>query len=313
MNMKILITGGSGFVGSSLAKYARSSGLGVRVSSRKVAIEPLIGIEFCQVADLGPDTDWLCALSGVDVVVHCAGRAHVSKGYSGDSMVLFRLINTEGTLNLAKQAAKAGVRRFVYISSVGVNGIQSQDGFRFNECDQPRPHNAYSQSKLEAEEGLRKIAACTKLEVVIIRPTLVYGANAPGNFGALQRAVLRGLPFPLGSVRNKRSLVNIFNLVDFIVTCITHPQAANQTFLVSDGEDVSTVDIIIGLAGAARIPYYIFPVPVWLMRLIASVLDRREKFLGLCGNLQIDISKAREMLGWEPKVSVKEGLSRAME
>jgi nucleoside-diphosphate-sugar epimerase len=205
-----------------------------------------------------------------------------------------------------------GVRRFVFVSSIGVNGLQSGPGKAFSEADQPKPHNAYALSKWEAEQGLFRIADETGLEVVIIRPTLVYGPNAPGNFGLLMRSVQRGWPLPLGAVRNMRSLVALDNLVDFIVTCITHPQAANQTFLVSEGQDLSTTELVRGIAQAAGGPASLLPVPVWALQAGATLLGKGDAVQRLCGNLQVDISKARSLLGWIPPVSVEEGLRRAM-
>jgi nucleoside-diphosphate-sugar epimerase len=204
------------------------------------------------------------------------------------------------------------VNRFVFISSIGVNGSQTTIDKLFSESDQAKPHNAYALSKWEAEQGLMQIAAETGLEVVIIRPPLVYGCNAPGNFGSLMRAVQHGWPLPLGAVHNQRSMVALDNLVDFIVTCITHPQAANQTFLVSDGQDLSTTELIRGMAKAAGVSPRLLPVPVWALQAGATLLGKGGVVQRLCGNLQVDISKARSFLGWLPPLSVSEGLRRAM-
>jgi nucleoside-diphosphate-sugar epimerase len=257
-------------------------------------------------------TKWHQDLKNVEVVVHLAARAHILKEKSADPLGDFRQVNLEGTLNLALQAAKSGVKRFVFISSVGVNGSQTQIGHSFSEVDQPNPHNAYAISKLEAEQGLLRISNESGLEVVIIRPPLVYGLNAPGNFGSLLRAVHRGWPLPLGAVHNQRSLVALDNLVDFIITCINHPQAANQTFLVSDGQDLSTSELVRCMAQVAGLSAHLLPVPVWALKAGASLLGRGDVVQRLCGNLQIDISKARSLLGWVPPVSVEEGLRRAM-
>jgi nucleoside-diphosphate-sugar epimerase len=202
---------------------------------------------------LGNDADWWPLLAGKTVVVHTAARAraHVLNDRVADPLAEFRRVNVTGTLRLAEQAAEMGVRLFVFVSSIGVNEVQSAPGKAFLEADQPNPHNAYALSKWEAEQGLLRIADKTGLEVVIIRPPLVYGRNAPGNFGSPMRAVQRGWPLPLGAVHNQRSLVALSNLVDFIVTCITHPQAANQTFLVSDGQDLSTTELVRGMAQQA--------------------------------------------------------------
>lgn len=196
----------------------------------------------------------------------------------------------------------------MFISSVKVNGEATQPGAAFLPDAAAAPQDAYGLSKMEAEQGLRQIAADTGMEVVIIRPPLVYGPNAPGNFGALMRAVQRGLPLPLASVRNQRSLVALDNLVDFIITCATHPKAANQTFLVSDGQDLSTPELIRKMADAAGVPARLLPVPVWALQAGAQLLGKGGAVQRLCGNLQVDISKARKLLGWVPPVSVEEGL-----
>ena len=229
-----------------------------------------------------------------------------------DPLAAFRAVNVDGTLNLARHAVQAGVKRFVFISSIGVNGSQTAVGKPFSEIDKSKPHNAYALSKWEAEQGLLRIAAETGLEVVIVRPPLVYGCKAPGNFGSIARAVQRGWPLPLGAVHNQRSLVALDNLVDFIVTCITHTQAANQTFLVSDGQDLSTTELVRGMAQAAGVPARLLPVPVWALQAGAALLGKGDAVQSLCGNLQVDISKARTLLGWLPPVSVEEGLRRAM-
>jgi nucleoside-diphosphate-sugar epimerase len=229
-----------------------------------------------------------------------------------DPLTAFHAVNVQGTLNLACQAAAAGVKRFVFISSVKVNGECTQSVRAFTEADAPNPQEAYGRSKHEAELGLRQISADTGMEVVIIRPPLVYGPGVKANFAALMKAVQRGWPLPLGAVHNQRSLVALDNLVDFIFTCTTHPQAANQTFLVSDGRDLSTTELVHGLAQAARVPARVLPVPVWVLKTGAALLGKSDAMQRLCGSLQIDISKARRLLGWVPPVSVEEGLRRAV-
>jgi nucleoside-diphosphate-sugar epimerase len=311
MTLRILITGGQGFVGSALATGALTKDLAVRVSSRQKPVALVAGIEYCHTGDLGAATDWCSALAGIDVVVHCAGRAHVMNDSATDPLTLFRTANVEGTVRLARQAVAGGVKRFVYISSVGVNGVKTTPGRPFTEIDEPSPHNAYAVSKREAELALLQIATESGMEVVIIRPPLVYGVGAPGNFGALMRAVRRGWPLPLGAIDNRRSLVGIDNLVEFITVCIGDPRAANQTFLVSDGHDLSTTALVRGMADAAGMPARLLPVPVSMLRAAATVLGRADQVQGLCGNLQVDSSKARSLLGWVPPVSVAVGLRRS--
>jgi nucleoside-diphosphate-sugar epimerase len=307
-----LVTGGQGFIGKALVCGALTKRFYVRVSSRQSLNASCSYLEFAQVGELGPTTDWSSSLQNVNTLVHCAGRAHVIKDTEGDTLAAFRAVNLDGTLSLAHQAVKAGVKRFVFISSIGVNGSQSATSQPFSDTDQPMPQNAYALSKWEAEQGLMLIADKTGLEVVIIRPPLVYGYEAPGNFGSLMRAVQRGWPLPLGAVHNQRSLVALDNLVDFIITCITHPQAANQTFLVSDGQDLSTTELVRGMAQAAGLPARLLPVPVWALHAGAALLGKGDAMQRLCGNLQLDISKARNLLGWVPPISVVEGLRRAV-
>lgn len=205
------------------------------------------------------------------------------------------------------------MRRFVFLSSVGVNGLYTHSGQKFSESDPPNPHNAYAQSKLEAEQGLATLSVQTGMEVVVIRPPLVYGFNAPGNFGALSRLVLKRWPLPLGAISNNlRSLVALDNLVDFIVVCIQSPSAANETFLVSDGDDLSTNELVRGIADAAGISLKLWPIPPWLLLVIGVVLGKGEEVRRLCGSLQLDTSKAHLLLNWSPPLSVREGLIRAM-
>jgi len=304
--MKILVTGASGFIGLSLCKHLNALDCELVPSVRRPTGIPNEII-------LSKDEEWIFALNGCNVVIHLAGRAHVIKGETGDSLLQYRLVNVQGTEDLAKQAVKAGVQRFVYISSIKVNGERTAQNHAFIPGDIPNPEDAYGQSKLEAEEGLRQISAETGMEVVIIRPPLVYGPGVKANFAALMRAVQKGYPLPLGAVHNQRSLIALDNLVDFIITCISHPLAANQTFVVSDGQDLSTTELLKGMAKAADVPSRLLPVPVWALQAAASVLGKGDVIQRLCGNLQVDISKARTLLGWVPPISVEEGLRRAMQ
>ncbi|MDO9145873.1 MULTISPECIES: SDR family oxidoreductase [Comamonadaceae] len=310
----ILVTGGTGFVGKEVVQrlLADDELQRVAVAVRKGG-QPWPGQVLPRVTgDLEPSTGWSIALEGVSAVVHCAARVHVMHDTEADPLTAFRVVNVEGTLNLARQAAATGVKRFVFISSVKVNGESTHPGQAFNESNAPNPQDAYGQSKHEAEQGLRQLAVDTGMEVVVIRPPLVYGPGVKANFAALMRAVQRGWPLPLGAVHNQRSLVALSNLVDFIITCITHPQAANQTFLVSDGQDLSTTELVRGMAHAAGVPARFLPVPVWAMQAGATLLGKGDAVQRLCGNLQVDIYKARKLLGWVPPVSVEEGLIRAM-
>ena len=308
------MTGVTGFVGKALVQRlladdeSRRLVVAVRRGGQRwpEQVLPIV------TGDLNPSADWSGALKGVAVVFHSAARVHVMEDTEADPLTAFRAVNVDGTLNLAHQAARAGVKRFVFISSIKVNGESTPPGRAFTEADAPNPQDAYGQSKHEAEQGLRQISADTDMEVVIIRPTLVYGLGVKANFAALMRAVQRGWPLPLGVVHNQRSLVAMDNLVDFIVTCITHPKAANQTFLVSDGQDLSTTELVRGMAQAAGVPVRLVPVPVWVLQTGALLLGKGDVVQRLCSNLQVDISKARSLLGWVPPASVEEGLRRTM-
>ena len=305
----VLLTGATGFVGGALARRLSVYGqYSLVLACRRQVMAPPRWIKSMVVGDIGQETDWSAALSRVDVVVHLAARAHVFKDLASNPLAEFRKINTEGTLALARQAAEVGVRRFVFISSIGVNGNQSTQPF--NEHDPPRPVEPYAISKYEAEQGLSKIAEETAMEIVIIRPPLVYGPNAPGNFGRLLRWVDHGIPLPLGAIHNKRSLVALDNLVDLIITCLDHLAAANQTFLVSDGEDLSTTELLRRMGLALGCPARLIPMPASLLEAGAAFLGRREMAQRLCGSLQVDISKTRTLLGWNPPISVDEGLRR---
>ncbi len=308
----ILVTGASGFVGSALLRRLAMVGKDVKASYRNGKCHPPPGVQTVLVGDLGPVQDWGAALESVEVVVHTAARVHVMRDTAADPLEEFRRTNVAGTLNLARQAAAAGVRRFVFISSVKVNGESTLPGRPFTERDAPAPQDAYGLSKLEAELGLRAIAQETGMELVVIRPPLVYGPGVRANFRALMRAVARGLPLPLAAVDNRRSLVGLDNLVDFIVTCIDHPSAADEIFLVSDGEDLSTPGLIRGLAQAMGRSPRLFRMPLWMLRVPAALLGRRASLERVCSSLQVDISKARTILGWHPPVPVSEGLAQVV-
>ena len=313
---RVLVTGATGFVGRALVARLLGDALALPVAALRspLAYKPKASNSVSEVL-VGPidgQTIWACALTGVDVVVHAAARVHVMSDKSTDPLAEFRRVNVAGTLNLAQQAAASGVQRFVFVSSVKVNGEVTLPGQAFTETDAPGPQDPYGQSKNEAELGLRQLAADTGLEVVIIRPPLVYGPGVKANFAALIRAVQRGWPLPLGAVHNQRSLVALDNLVDLIVTCLQHPAAANETFLASDGQDLSTPELVRGMARAAGVPARLWPVPVWALQAAAVALGKGAAVQRLCDNLQVDISKARNLLDWVPPVGMDEGLRQAM-
>lgn len=309
--MKVFLTGATGFVGSALLKRFIAEGEVLSALVRNCSVNLSNGVNQV-VGDLSnlSDDDY-SVLNGVDVVVHAAARAHIMRDEVLDPLAEYRKVNRDATLALARLAAKAGVKRFVFVSSIGVNGKLNIRPF--SENDTPQPHDAYSLSKYKAEQGLLEISKETTMEVVIIRPPLVYGANAPGNFASLVKWVRRGTPLPFGSVYNQRSLIALDNLVDFIVLCADRkrsPKAANEVFLISDGEDVSTSDLLRKVARAYGIRSRLLPIPVWLMTFAAKLLGKGTIAERLFTNLQVDSSKARNILGWTPVVTMHEQLAK---
>ncbi|MEC9040539.1 MAG: SDR family oxidoreductase [Pseudomonadota bacterium] len=307
--MNILLTGATGFVGSRLADLLLH-----RTSHQLTSAVRRQGTVVCGqevvVDSLNADTDWSKAVLNQEVVIHAAARAHVMSDQSSDPIEEYRKVNVEGTLNLARQSVEAGVQRFVYISSIKVNGEQTAPGKPFTEWDAPAPSDPYGVSKMEAEEGLMELARNTELEVVIVRPPLVYGPGAKGNFASMIKLIEKSVPLPLGAIHNKRSLVSLDNLVDLIITCMDDPAAANQVFLAGDGEDLSTTELLQGVANAMGKRSRLVPLPAGLLMFGATVLGKKAMAQRLLGSLQVDISKARNLLGWHPPLSVKEGLKR---
>lgn len=308
---KILVTGAGGFIGKAVSQRLFKD-YSVRLASRylNVARPNDLSVDTVLSPDLGSNGNWTEALKEVNVVIHLAALAHLTNNPKANPLTEFRRINAEGTLELARQAVSIGVKRFVFVSSIGVNG--NENSIPFTEVDIPDPIEPYAVSKLEAEDGLRQIANRSNMGVVIIRPPLVYGSNAPGNFGSLLRWVKSGVPLPLGAINNKRSFVALDNLVDLIITCLDHPAAANQTFLAGDGEDLSTTELLKRVALALGKPSRLIPVSVGVLQWTASILGKKAMMQRLCGSLQVDISKARNVLGWTPPITVEEGLRRAV-
>ena len=303
----VLITGANGFIGNALCEALLCSGHVVRGALRS-AYSGITAVESQVVGEINGCTDWSEALRNIDVVIHLAARVHVMDDQSADPLAEFRRINVDGSLNLAKQAAWAGVKRLIYLSSVKVNGEYTLAGHPFKESDIANPQDAYGLSKFEAEQGLLLIAQETGLEVVIIRPPLVYGQGVKANFASMMRAVKRGLPLPLAAIHNSRSFVYVGNLVSLIATCIQHPAAVNEVFLVSDGCDLSTTQLLKACATALGVKSRLWHVPQRLIESLAALVGKRDVAQRLCGNLQVDITKAQSLLGWAPPIAIAEGL-----
>lgn len=308
--MKVLVTGADGFVGRAVCAHLRANGMGVVAAVRRIK-EAQTSADVVAVGDIGPDTDWRVALQDCQVVIHLAAHVHQMGAVARKADAQFDWVNVRGSGNLGRQAALAGVQRFIFMSSVKVHGESTVPGTAFAEHDTPAPQDAYARSKLAAEQVLLQIAQAQRMELTVVRAPLVYGPGAKANFGSLLRAVARGWPLPLGAIHNARSLVGLDNLVDAVALCVTHPEAANQTFLVSDGHDVSTRELVAAMALAANMPLRLIAVPTTLIRLGCSVLGRQNIATRLLDNLQVDISKLRNTLGWTPPESLHAGLRKA--
>jgi len=306
--LKVLVTGATGFVGRRLCERMLVDGWQVRGTLRtsKDATSLPAGVDAVQIQSIGHDTNWSSAMSGIDTVVHLAARVHVMHDTASDPLEAFREVNAHGTERLARMAADCSVRRFIYLSSVKVNG--EGNNVPYTERDTPSPEDPYSVSKWEAEQALQRVAAETGLEVGILRPPLVYGPRVKANFLRMIEVIERGIPLPLASINNRRSFIYLGNLVDAIVTSINHPKAARQTYLVSDGEDVSTQELIRRVADALGRPARLFPFPPSFMKLAGSIIGKSDAVERLLGSLVVDSSKIRRELGWMPPYTMEEGL-----
>ncbi|MCK7459141.1 NAD-dependent epimerase/dehydratase family protein [Idiomarina aminovorans] len=303
--MKVLLTGSTGFLGAYLNKYFLEKGLSTVTPIRKAKSDNA-SKTYLHLSSLNDLTTQVLSSEKVDTFVHCAGVAHKHEISVGE----FSRVNTDLTLLLAHRAAAVGVKRFVFFSSIGVNGASSESPF--NARDKEAPYDAYTESKYDAEKGLREISLETGMEIVIIRPPLIYGSNAPGNFAKFVKLASIPVPKPLGSINNKRSFVSVENLSDFTYLCLTHTAAANETFLVSDGEDLSTTEFLRKMSNAMGKRAMLIPFPVSWMRRLASFVDKQKLINKLAVNVQVDIEKNRTLLGWEPKVSIDEALRNAL-
>jgi nucleoside-diphosphate-sugar epimerase len=315
-NTSLLLTGATGFVGQGILKQALKQSLDVScVSRQKMRI--LNGsnglMQNILIQDLAPDTDWSMSLSGITTVLHCAARVHVMQETSADPLTLFRQVNVAATMNLARQAALAGVRQFIFISSVKVNGEQTTLGHPYTEESKPQPEDAYGISKYEAELALLELGRNTGMAITIIRPPLVYGPGVRANFLSLLQSVRRGLPLPLGRIHNKRSFVYLDNLVSLVLCCLDNPKASNQVFLASDGEDLSTTELLQACATALGVQSRLLPFPASLLSFAARLLGKKSMADRLCQSLQVDISKAKQVLNWTPPYTVAQGLLATVE
>jgi len=301
----VLVTGANGFVGRALCETLAASGRGLRKALR--APDPDVA-DASVVGDIGGDTDWRAALEGVQCIVHLAARTHVLRETAADPLAEYRRINVAGTERLARAAVARGVRRFVFLSSVKVNGERT-DSRPYTEDDAPRPEDHYGASKWEAEQALARIAAGTGLEVVVMRAPLVYGPGVKGNFLRFMRLLARGVPLPLGAIENRRSFIYLGNLAHAIVLAIDAPRAANRTYLVADGENVSTPELALGIAAALGVKPRLLPFPLAVLKLAATLAGRRAEFARLTDSLQVDSSRIRRELEWRPRCSLSQGLA----
>jgi len=300
----MLVTGATGFVGKALLKRLQHDAqFRIRAAVRSEQSVLGAGVERVVVGDLTPDIDWTTALHDVDVVVHLAARVHMMRDTTTDPLAEYRRVNRDATLSLGRQAAQAGVRRFVFVSSIKVNGESTTAGAPYRADDLPAPVDAYGISKREAEDGLLQLVDKTRLEVVVVRPPLVYGPGVAANFLKLMQLVKLRLPLPFGRIGNRRSLVALDNLVDLLLLCSAHPAASNQIFMVSDGNDLSITDLIRLIAKSMGRPSILLPVPEKLMLWGARAIGKPDVANRLLGSLQVDISAAQKILGWQPIVS----------
>jgi UDP-4-keto-D-QuiNAc 4-reductase len=304
---KILVTGATGFIGGAIARKLNLDGRHeLMLALRRSPMEE-IPSPFNVVGELGPHNQWQSSLAGCQAVIHCSALNHSSNSRD-DSLDCFRRANVQGTLNLARQAIDAGVRRFIFLSSIKVNGTTTRVDQAFSPDDEPSPMDSYGISKLEAEIGLLKIGREYGLEVTILRLPLVYGAGVKANFLTMMRWINLGFPLPFGTVRNKRTLLYCGNLVDLIEVCLTHPAAANQVFTAGDGEDLSTTELLRNLGIALAKPARLFHVPTVIMKRVAKTLGKADMASRLLDSLRVDVGKAKALLGWQPPISINEGL-----
>ncbi|WP_242675274.1 NAD-dependent epimerase/dehydratase family protein [Phytopseudomonas dryadis] len=307
--MKVLLTGASGFVGRAMQVCLRDAGHECVAVTRQSTILPN-GRETLALGNISAQTDWQEVLDGVECVVHLAGQAHVAGKAALNVQATFNAVNVEATINLVEQAINQRVKRFVYVSSIGVHGATSNDTF-ITEASPFIPYSPYTHSKYDAEKALQRLAAHSQMEWVIVRPPLIYAADAPGNFRQLLGIVEKGYPLPFAGLSNRRSMVALENVVDFLMCCCTHDKASNQAFVISDGQELSTTEIVTTLASGMGKRQCLFWIPDLLIKMGAALLGRQHTYTQLFGSLQVDSGKARLLLGWRPVISTHDGLVKA--
>lgn len=311
---KILVTGASGFIGIPLCEALLKSGKYVRGAVRSLNLSSKnVDIEYVSIGDISLKTNWRDTLAGIDCIIHCAGKAHITNETKLDDLQSYRSINTKSTKQLAEQAAEMGIRRIIFLSSIGVNGLNTNNCNYFSHNDKPNPVENYAISKYEAEKTLLQISNNTGLEIVIIRSPLVYGRSTPGNIKRLIKLMSLGIPLPLSNIKNKRSFIGVDNLVDLLITCIDSPSANGKTFLASDGLDLSTPEFINQIASSMGRKAYLFPFPLFLLKLLGCIFGKQKDINRLVGSLRIDNSYTKEVLNWSPPISIKEGIRRMVQ
>ena len=307
--MKVLVTGASGFVGNALCTHLVSRDFDVVATVQNLPDALVPKLSYHIVTEICASTDWDDVLAGVQTVIHCAARVHVMRDHTQDPLTEFRRVNTLGTETLSRAAARCGVKRLVFLSSIKVNGESAPPDAPFTQTSPANPYDSYAISKWEAEQALTRVSAETGLEIVVLRCSLVYGPGVKGNLLRLLSAVDHGIPLPLALARNRRSLIYLDNLTDAIATCLTHPAAAGKTYLMSDGEDVSTAELISRIAQALGKPSRLWPCPLGLMELAGMLTGKSDEIARLLGSLCIDSSKIRSELDWTPPYTVEQGLA----
>tara|TARA_B100000902_G_C27228425_1_gene873480 strand:- start:99 stop:1061 length:963 start_codon:yes stop_codon:yes gene_type:complete len=314
--MQCLVTGGSGFIGSAIANKLQISGHKVTSIIKKIDDNKIVKnqqFNFIELENIDKDTDWKKKLINIDCIVHCAAKTHYNHSSNDQQFRNYESLNYHSTINLAYQASKCGVKRFIYMSSIGVNGNFTKNEKKFSIFDSPNPSDNYATSKLIIEKKLQEISKNNELEIVIVRAPLVYGPSSKGNIIKFIKLIDSGIPLPLGSINNSKSFLSIDNLVDFLCLCVTHPSAANEIFLVSDDDDISLQDLILKITKYLDKNIFIFPFPIKFLYLSSKLINKSNTFEKLVNSLQIDINYTKSKLNWKPKYNFDESLKKTIE